>query len=83
MSVLTINEEGVPDRVVQVIEGLRNPHSSHVDAINQTALGSLFSEDHIRLFDLHENGYLTEATADQITTAAKSGPVIWYFSPSY
>ncbi|QNP18842.1 6-phosphogluconolactonase [Providencia rettgeri] len=82
LSVLTINEEGVPDRVVQVIEGLRNPHSSHVDVDNQQLWVPCLGEDHIRLFDLHENGYLTEATADQITTAEKSGPRHLAFHPT-
>ena len=81
LAVLPINSDGVPSSAIQVIEGLRNPHSSHVDADNQQLWVPCLGEDHIRLFDLHENGYLTEATADQITTAPKSGPRHLAFHP--
>lgn len=82
LSVLPINSDGVPNSAIQVIEGLRNPHSSHVDAENQQLWVPCLGEDHIRLFDLHANGYLTEATADQITTAAQSGPRHLAFHPT-
>ncbi|MBP6121033.1 MULTISPECIES: 6-phosphogluconolactonase [Providencia] len=81
LAVLPINGDGIPMSPIQVIEGLRNPHSSHVDADNQQLWVPCLGEDHIRLFDLDKNGYLTEATADQITTAVKSGPRHLAFHP--
>ncbi|ETT02042.1 MULTISPECIES: 6-phosphogluconolactonase [Providencia] len=74
LAVLPIGSDGVAGAPIQVIEGLRHPHSSHMDADNQQLWVPCLGEDHIRLFDLANNGYLTEATADQITTAPKAGP---------
>ena len=74
LAVLSVNQRGVPSEVIQVIDGLSNPHSSHVDADNQQLWVPCLGEDHIRLFNFNNNGYLTEATADQITAAPKSGP---------
>ncbi|AFH94998.1 TPA: 6-phosphogluconolactonase [Providencia stuartii] len=83
LAVLPINQEGVPQTAIQVIEGLRNPHSSHVDADNQQLWVPCLGEDHIRLFDLHDDGHLTEASADQISSAKGAGPRHLAFHPQH
>lgn len=74
LAVLPIDNNGIPQTAIQVVEGLRNPHSSHVDVDNQQLWVPCLGEDHIRLFDLHEDGTLTEASADQISSEKGAGP---------
>lgn len=81
LAVLPI-QQGIPGAPIQVIEGLKNPHSSHVDSDNQQLWVPCLGEDHIRLFDLNAEGRLKEASADRITTKAGAGPRHLAFHPS-
>ena len=83
LSVLSVDQQGIPSTAIQVIEGLKNPHSSHVDSDNKQLWVPCLGEDHIRLFNLAEDGRLTEASADQIVTQSGAGPRHLAFHPTH
>ncbi|MBD2815735.1 6-phosphogluconolactonase [Xenorhabdus sp. Flor] len=81
LSVHPIDKNGVVKAPIQIVEGLKAPHSANIDRENCQLLVPCLKEDHIRIFDLNEQGYLTESRADEITTEAGAGPRHMAFHP--
>lgn len=82
LAVLPINAKGIPQSPIQIIEGLNKPHSSNIDWNNKQLIVPCLGEDHIRLFDLSEDGRLTEAGTEELTTAQNAGPRHMAFHPN-
>ncbi|WP_391528888.1 6-phosphogluconolactonase [Photorhabdus akhurstii] len=82
LSVSLIDEQGIVGEPVQVIEGLQAPHSANIDWDNKQLLVPCLKEDHIRIFEMAEEGYLTEKRAEEITTAMGAGPRHMVFHPN-
>lgn len=82
LSVSLIDEQGIVGEPVQVIEGLQAPHSANIDWDNKQLLVPCLKEDHIRIFEMTEEGYLTEKRAEEITTAMGAGPRHMAFHPN-
>ncbi|MCC8379196.1 6-phosphogluconolactonase [Xenorhabdus sp. PB30.3] len=81
LSVHPIDEKGIAKAPIQVVEGLKAPHSANIDRENRQLLVPCLKEDHIRIFDLNDHGYLTERRADEMTTKAGAGPRHMAFHP--
>ncbi|MCP9267970.1 6-phosphogluconolactonase [Xenorhabdus sp. XENO-1] len=81
LSVHPIDENGIAKAPVQIVEGLQAPHSANIDRDNRQLLVPCLKEDHIRIFNLDEQGYLTENRADEISTVAGAGPRHMAFHP--
>ncbi|CDH20639.1 putative isomerase [Xenorhabdus bovienii str. kraussei Quebec] len=81
LSVHPIDENGIAKAPVQIVEGLQAPHSANIDRENRQLLVPCLKEDHIRIFNLDEQGYLTENRADEISTVAGAGPRHMAFHP--
>ncbi|PHM61410.1 6-phosphogluconolactonase [Xenorhabdus ishibashii] len=81
LSVHPIDENGIVKASSQIVEGLQAPHSANIDRENRQLLVPCLKEDHIRIFNLDEQGYLTESRTDEITTAAGAGPRHMAFHP--
>ncbi|MDC9620528.1 6-phosphogluconolactonase [Xenorhabdus sp. XENO-7] len=81
LSVHPIDENGIAKAPVQIVEGLQAPHSANIDRENRQLLVPCLKEDHIRIFNLDEQGYLTENQADEISTVAGAGPRHMAFHP--
>ncbi|MDE9431565.1 6-phosphogluconolactonase [Xenorhabdus bovienii] len=81
LSVHPIDENGIVKAPVQIVEGLQAPHSANIDRENRQLLVPCLKEDHIRIFNLDEQGYLTENRADEISTVAGAGPRHMAFHP--
>ncbi|CDH26204.1 6-phosphogluconolactonase [Xenorhabdus bovienii] len=81
LSVHPIDENGTAKAPVQIVEGLQAPHSANIDRENRQLLVPCLKEDHIRIFNLDEQGYLTENRADEISTVAGAGPRHMAFHP--
>ncbi|CDL83122.1 6-phosphogluconolactonase [Xenorhabdus szentirmaii] len=81
LSVHPIDENGVAGAPMQIVEGLQAPHSANIDRDNHQLLVPCLKEDHIRIFNLDKQGYLTENRADEITAAAGAGPRHMAFHP--
>ncbi|MDR0218507.1 MAG: 6-phosphogluconolactonase [Enterobacteriaceae bacterium] len=82
LSVLPIDENGIANAPIQTVEGLQAPHSANVDRDNRQVLVPCLKEDHIRIFDMNEQGYLTENRADEITAKNGAGPRHMAFHPA-
>ncbi|TNH44352.1 6-phosphogluconolactonase [Photorhabdus luminescens] len=82
LSVSLIDEQGVVGEPVQIIEGLQTPHSANIDWDNKQLLVPCLKEDRIRIFEMIEEGYLTEKRAEEITTAMGAGPRHMAFHPN-
>ncbi|CDG97270.1 putative isomerase [Xenorhabdus bovienii str. puntauvense] len=81
LSVHPIDENGIAKAPVQIVEGLQAPHFANIDRENRQLLVPCLKEDHIRIFNLDEQGYLTENRADEISTVAGAGPRHMAFHP--
>ncbi|MDE9454946.1 6-phosphogluconolactonase [Xenorhabdus bovienii] len=81
LSVHPIDENGIAKAPVQIVEGLQAPHSANIDRENRQLLVPCLKEDHIHIFNLDEQGYLTENRADEISTVAGAGPRHMAFHP--
>ncbi|PHM39438.1 hypothetical protein Xmau_02781 [Xenorhabdus mauleonii] len=81
LSVHPIDENGAAQAPIQVVEGLQAPHSANIDRENRQLLVPCLKEDHIRIFNLDGQGYLTESRADEIKIAAGAGPRHMAFHP--
>ncbi|AOM40794.1 6-phosphogluconolactonase [Xenorhabdus hominickii] len=81
LSVHPIDENGIVKAPIQIVEGLQAPHSANIDRDNRQLLVPCLKEDHIRIFNLSEQGYLTESRADEMTTKAGAGPRHMVFHP--
>ncbi|MDE9552037.1 6-phosphogluconolactonase [Xenorhabdus bovienii] len=81
LSVHPIDENGIAKAPVQIVEGLQAPHSANIDRENRQLLVPCLKEDHIRIFNLDEQGYLTENRADEISTVTGAGPRHMAFHP--
>ncbi|MDC9582953.1 6-phosphogluconolactonase [Xenorhabdus sp. PR6a] len=81
LSVHPIDEHGIVKAPSQVVEGLQAPHSANIDRENRQLLVPCLKEDHIRIFNLDEQGCLTENRADEVTTTAGAGPRHMAFHP--
>ncbi|MBC8947836.1 6-phosphogluconolactonase [Xenorhabdus sp. TS4] len=81
LSVHPIDEHGIVKAPGQIVEGLQAPHSANIDRENRQLLVPCLKEDHIRIFNLDEQGYLTESRTDEITAAAGAGPRHMAFHP--
>lgn len=81
LAVLPI-KEGIASSPIQVVEGLNKPHSSNIDWNNKQLIVPCLGEDHIRFFNLSSDGYLTEARAEELTTAPDAGPRHVAFHPN-
>ncbi|MCA6223037.1 6-phosphogluconolactonase [Photorhabdus antumapuensis] len=82
LSVSLIDEQGIVGEPVQVIAGLQAPHSANIDWDNKQLLVPCLKEDRIRIFEMAEEGYLTEKRAEEITTAMDAGPRHMAFHPN-
>lgn len=82
VAVLPINENGIAQSPIQIIEGLNKPHSSNIDWNNKQLIIPCLGEDHIRFFNLSDSGNLIEAGTAQLTTAPNSGPRHMAFHPN-
>ncbi|HAT3808660.1 TPA: 6-phosphogluconolactonase [Morganella morganii] len=82
LAVLPIRDNGLPARAVQVIEGLKNPHSANIAQDGCTLFVPCLGEDHIRAYTIEEDGRLTERHADMLTVAAGAGPRHMAFHPA-
>lgn len=82
LAVLPIGENGIAKSPIQVIDGLNKPHSSNIDWSNKQLIVPCLGEDHIRFFDLDDNGHLTEARTEELTTAEGAGPRHMAFHPN-
>ncbi|MRE47149.1 beta-propeller fold lactonase family protein, partial [Escherichia coli] len=65
LAVLPINQQGIAQAPIQLIEGLDKPHSSNIDWHNKQLIVPCLGEDHIRLFNLSEEGHLSEARSEE------------------
>ncbi|SFU64803.1 6-phosphogluconolactonase [Xenorhabdus koppenhoeferi] len=81
LSVHPIDEDGIVKAPIQIVEGLQAPHSANIDRDNRQLLVPCLKEDSIRIFNLDEQGYLTENRIDEITTVAGAGPRHMAFHP--
>ncbi|TDB49061.1 6-phosphogluconolactonase [Photorhabdus khanii] len=82
LSISPIDEQGIAGAPVQVIEGLQAPHSANIDWNNKQLLVPCLKEDHIRIFEMTEEGYLTEKRAEGVATATGAGPRHMAFHPN-
>ncbi|MFS3726346.1 6-phosphogluconolactonase [Proteus mirabilis] len=82
LAVLPINQQGIAQAPIQLIEGLNKPHSSNIDWHNKQLIVPCLGEDHIRLFNLSEEGHLSEARSEELTTAINAGPRHLAFNPN-
>ncbi|WP_323836147.1 6-phosphogluconolactonase [Photorhabdus africana] len=82
LSVSLIDDQGIVGEPVQVIAGLQAPHSANIDWDNKQLLVPCLKEDRIRIFEMAEEGYLTEKRAEEITTAMGAGPRHMAFHPN-
>ncbi|MBD2812111.1 6-phosphogluconolactonase [Xenorhabdus sp. Vera] len=81
LSVHPIDEDGIVKAPIQIVEDLQTPHSANIDRDNCQLLVPCLKEDRIRIFNLDEQGYLTENRTDEITTVAGAGPRHMAFHP--
>ncbi|KMW72797.1 6-phosphogluconolactonase [Photorhabdus luminescens subsp. luminescens] len=82
LSVSLIDDQGIVGEPVHVIAGLQAPHSANIDWDNKQLLVPCLKEDRIRIFEMTEEGYLTEKRAEEITTAMGAGPRHMAFHPN-
>ncbi|WP_445494270.1 6-phosphogluconolactonase [Photorhabdus sp. SF281] len=83
LSVNPIDDQGIAGAPVQIIEGLQAPHSANIDWDNRQLLVPCLKGDHIRIFEMTEEGYLTEKRAEEVATAAGAGPRHMAFHPNH
>ncbi|AMA64853.1 6-phosphogluconolactonase [Candidatus Arsenophonus lipoptenae] len=82
LSVLPINQYGIPEPAIQVINDLKNPHGSIVSFDNLHLFVSCLGEDYIRIYTISNDGYLNEKIANRLFTKNGSGPRHLIFSPN-
>ncbi|NHB95362.1 6-phosphogluconolactonase [Photorhabdus stackebrandtii] len=82
LSISPIDEQGIAGAPVQIIEGLQAPHSANIDWDNKQLLVPCLKEDRIRIFEMTEEGYLTQKRAEEIVTATGAGPRHMAFHPN-
>ncbi|HCM62556.1 MAG TPA: 6-phosphogluconolactonase [Morganella sp. (in: Bacteria)] len=81
LAVLPVGADGIPAYPVQIIEGLKNPHSANIAQDGRTLFVPCLGEDHIRTYTIEDDGRLTERRADMLTVAAGAGPRHMAFHP--
>ncbi|MGP1956279.1 MAG: 6-phosphogluconolactonase [Arsenophonus sp. NC-PE1-MAG3] len=82
LMVLPIDQRGVAQSAIQVIYDLKHPHSSGVNFDNSRLFVPCLGEDHIRIYAINNNGYLTEHIAQRIKTNKGAGPRHLTFLPN-
>ncbi|AYA39711.1 6-phosphogluconolactonase [Xenorhabdus nematophila] len=81
LSVHPIDDQGNVKAPIQIVENLQAPHSANIDRENRQLLVPCLKEDHIRIFNMDNQGYLVESHADAITTETGAGPRHMAFHP--
>ncbi|MFP3013290.1 MAG: 6-phosphogluconolactonase [Arsenophonus sp. NC-QC1-MAG3] len=80
--VLPIDQQGIAQSAIQIIDDLKHPHSSGVNFDNSRLFVPCLGEDHIRIYAINNNGHLTEHIAQRITTNKGAGPRHLTFLPN-
>ncbi len=80
LMVLPIDKHGIARSPIQLISNLKYPHSSKINFDNSMLFVPCLGGDHIRIYKINNDGYLTEDTDNKITTNKGSGPRHMVFS---
>ncbi|MGP1931332.1 MAG: 6-phosphogluconolactonase [Arsenophonus sp. ET-YP4-MAG3] len=80
--VLPINQYGIVQSSIQIIDNLKHPHASGIFFDNSRLFVTCLGEDCIRIYTINKNGYLNEEIAYRITTNKGAGPRHLAFSPN-
>ncbi|MGP1923499.1 MAG: 6-phosphogluconolactonase [Arsenophonus sp. NEOnobi-MAG3] len=82
LMVLPVDQEGIAQSTIQIIDNLKHPHSSGVSFDNLRLFVPCLGEDYIRIFLINKNGYLTEDVTQRIKTNKGAGPRHLAFLPN-
>ncbi|VAY02446.1 6-phosphogluconolactonase [Arsenophonus endosymbiont of Aleurodicus dispersus] len=82
LMVLPVDQHKIAQSPIQVISDLKHPHASGVSFDNSRLFVTCLGEDHIRIYIINNNGYLTEQVAHRITTNKGAGPRHLAFLPN-
>ncbi|MFP3028817.1 MAG: 6-phosphogluconolactonase [Arsenophonus sp.] len=80
--VLPVDQNGIPQSPIQIIDNLKHPHSSGVSFDNLRLFVPCLGEDYIRIYFINNNGYLIEHVAQRIKTNKGAGPRHLAFLPN-
>lgn len=74
LMVLPINQQGIPQKPIQIIRNLKYPHASGIIFDNSRLFVTCLGEDYIRIYTINNNGYLIEEISYRISTNKGAGP---------
>ena len=83
VSIHPLDEKGLAQAPVQVLENIQAPHSANIDPTNQLLMIPALKEDRIRQFDVNTKGEATPHDAPELKTVAGAGPRHMAFHPNH
>lgn len=82
VAVISLENDGLPGEIVDVVEGLDGCHSANISPDNRTLLTPALKQDRICLFTLSDDGKLVAQMPAEVTTVEGAGPRHMAFHPN-
>lgn len=83
VGVISLENDGLPGAVVDVVEGLEGCHSANISPDNRTLWVPALKQDRICLFTLSDDGHLVAQTPAEVQTVEGAGPRHMAFHPNH
>lgn len=82
VGVISLENDGLPGAIVDIVEGLEGCHSANISPDNSTLWVAALKQDRICLFTLSDDGHLAAKTPQEVTTVEGAGPRHMAFHPN-